>query len=90
MQVTNAFVMHLRAIRRVAQVARPALSIAHTRCLCSSTVHIMPSKVLLAAKPETYIQQIGEKRKRIQELFAKFDPPELQVFESEKQNYRMR
>ena len=50
----------------------------------------MPSKVLLAAKPETYIQQIGEKRKRIQELFAKFDPPELQVFESEKQNYRMR
>ncbi len=50
----------------------------------------MLSKVLLAAKPETYAQQIGEKRKRIEDLFAKFNPPELQVFESERQNYRMR
>lgn len=50
----------------------------------------MPSKVLLAAKPETYDQQIGEKRKRIESMFAKFNPPELQVYESDRQNYRMR
>ncbi|KAL0049774.1 hypothetical protein WJX82_009675 [Trebouxia sp. C0006] len=50
----------------------------------------MPPKLLLAARPETYEQQIGEKRKRIENLFATFDPPELQVFESERENYRMR
>ena len=50
----------------------------------------MPPKVLLAAQPETYDQQIGEKRKRIETMFAKFDPPQLEVYESERQNYRMR
>ncbi len=50
----------------------------------------MPPKLLLAARPETYEQQIGEKRKRIETLFATFNPPELQVFESERENYRMR
>ncbi len=50
----------------------------------------MPPKLLLAARPETYEQQIGEKRKRIETLFATLDPPELQVFESERENYRMR
>lgn len=50
----------------------------------------MPPKVLLAAQPETYDQQIGEKRKRIETMFAKFDIPQLEVYESERQNYRMR
>lgn len=82
--------MHLRALQRVTQFATPHTVANRTRCLCASSSGVMPSKVLLAAKPETYEQQIGEKRKRIESMFAKFNPPELQVYESERQNYRMR
>ena len=82
--------MHLRHLQRVAQFTRLPVSRTCLPCRCAATVTTMPPKVLLAAKPEIYEQQIGEKRKRIQDMFAKFDPPELEVFESERQNYRMR
>ena len=82
--------MHLRALQRVTRLATSPVLASRTRCLCASLSGAMPSKVLLAAKPETYDQQIGEKRKRIESMFAKFNPPELQVYESDRQNYRMR
>ena len=84
-------VMHLRGLQRLTRTITSSVVTARTRrCFCTSSLGTMPSKLLLAARPETYEQQIGEKRKRIETLFATFNPPELQVFESERENYRMR
>ena len=73
-------------------VRRHSIAVRRPPCcaLSSAPVHVMPSKVLLAAQPELYAEQIGEKRKRIEGMFKQFNPPELQIYESEKQHYRMR
>ena len=82
--------MQTRAFRRALRIVGSPVTKSSLRCQCVATTAVMPPKVLLAAKPETYDQQIGEKRKRIEDLFAKFKPPELEVFESEREHYRMR
>lgn len=48
------------------------------------------SSLLTSALPETYEQQLGQKRQRLEQLLSPFNPPELQVFESQRENYRMR
>lgn len=77
-------------VQRVAYSARLSKVVLRPHCCATAPAQTMPSKVLLSARPETYAQQIGEKRKRIETMFAKFDPPDLQVFESKRQHYRMR
>ena len=82
--------MQVRTAQRLAPFARLHNIVLRFDCRMSGPVKAMPSKVLLSARPETYAQQIGEKRKRIEGMFANFNPPELQVFESAKEHYRMR
>ena len=82
--------MQVRVAQRVAQPARLCNIIFGPLCCASARLHAMPSKVLVSARPETYTQQIGEKRKRIENMFASFNPPELRVFESKTEHYRMR
>ena len=82
--------MRVRIAQRIAQPARLPNFVSGPLCCASPPLQAMPSKVLLSARPETYAQQIGEKRKRIEGMFANFNPPELQVFVSEKEHYRMR
>lgn len=40
--------------------------------------------------PENYQQQLQQKRERLTQIFAAYAPPELEVFESPKEHYRMR
>lgn len=82
--------MQVRTAQRLAPFTRLHNIVFRFVCRMSGPVQAMPSKVLLSARPETYAQQIGEKRKRIEGMFANFNPPELQVFESAKEHYRMR
>ena len=82
--------MQVLIAQRFAPPARFRNIVFRACCRTSAPLQAMPSKVLLSARPETYAQQIGEKRKRIEGMFANFNPPELQVFESAKENYRMR
>lgn len=82
--------MQVRVAQRFAAPARFHNIVSGSFCRASAPLQNMPSKLLLSARPETYAQQIGDKRKRIEDMFANFDPPELQVFESAKENYRMR
>ncbi len=39
---------------------------------------------------DTYSVQLSEKAERLQQLFSEFDTPELEVFASQPENYRMR
>ncbi len=41
-------------------------------------------------KPEQYSEQLAEKVGRLQQSFARFTPPELEIFESPRKHYRMR
>ena len=40
--------------------------------------------------PECYAEQLARKRKRVEELFSDFQLPQMEVFESEREHYRLR
>ena len=40
--------------------------------------------------PERYEEQLARKRKRVEELFSDFRLPQMEVFESEREHYRLR
>ncbi|MFB9137513.1 tRNA (uridine(54)-C5)-methyltransferase TrmA [Vibrio olivae] len=44
----------------------------------------------LDVNPQHYAQQLAEKTERLSDMFAPFDVPELEVYESPEQHYRMR
>ncbi len=44
----------------------------------------------LDVNPHDYQQQLAEKKQRLTEMFAHYNAPELEVFESPEQHYRMR
>ena len=44
----------------------------------------------LDVTPQHYAQQLAEKTERLTQMFAPYDAPELEVFPSEEQHYRMR
>ena len=78
--------MYLGTIQRLLRVS--TFQQRQVRCW---RAHKMPvSSLLTAALPETYSQQLGQKRRRLEQMFSEFDPPTLQVFESQRENYRMR
>ena len=83
---TRSCCMYLGTIQRLLRV-----NVATQQQAQFSRVRKMAiSNLLTAALPETYTQQLGKKRQRLEQLFSQFDPPELQVFESQREHYRMR
>ena len=40
--------------------------------------------------PERYEEQLARKHKRVEELFSDFQLPQMEVFESEREHYRLR
>ncbi len=44
----------------------------------------------LDVNPQRYQEQLAEKVERLNDMFAPYNVPELEVFESPEQHYRMR
>ena len=63
--------------------------ICRQRAMSSQGV-VQKNPVLTEIDINDYDSQLEEKRKRIEQLFAAFQPPKLQVFPSKPIHYRMR
>jgi tRNA (uracil-5-)-methyltransferase len=56
----------------------------------TTTAEAKPGGVLTTIDVSTYDAQLVAKRELIEAQFAEFSPPELEVFRSSPENYRMR
>ena len=70
-------------------VAKPVAStLEPSEAAPAAIQQIGPSYTTTA--PERYEEQLARKRKRVEELFSDFQLPQMEVFESEREHYRLR
>jgi tRNA (uracil-5-)-methyltransferase len=58
--------------------------------MASETPKVEFTSSLIDVDTDAYDAQLAAKRKLVEEQFAEFNPPELEVFQSKPKNYRMR
>lgn len=58
--------------------------------MTSDTPKVEFTSSLIDIDTDAYDAQLAAKRKLVEEQFAEFNPPKLEVFQSKPKNYRMR